>query len=68
MSYGKVASSNGFYIVRAELIHEGSTDWKAYVHGSVTPAAKEGEGPVTQAKGLFVVPKNYDLTKVKDGF
>jgi hypothetical protein len=62
ISYSKLANPNKFYVIRAELIHDGSTDRKAYVHGSITPAAKEDEDPVTQAKGLFIVPK------IREGF
>ena len=65
VTYSKLASSNKFYIVRAELIRDGATDRKAYVHGSVTPAAGEDEAPVTQAKGLFVVPRSYVFRKME---
>ncbi|KAI9765930.1 MAG: hypothetical protein M1840_007071 [Geoglossum simile] len=68
IAYSKLVAPNKFYIVRAELVREGATDRKAYVQGSVIPAAREGEAPVTQAKGLFVLPKGYELRKMKDRF
>jgi hypothetical protein len=68
MAFSKLVTPNKFYIVRAELVRDGTTDRKAYVHGSITPAAREGEAPLTEAKGLFVVPRSYELRKMKDGW
>ncbi|KAH0542720.1 hypothetical protein GP486_008619 [Trichoglossum hirsutum] len=66
IAYRRLALTNQFFIVRADVVHEASSERKAVVHGSIETSAQGVH--LTEAKALFVVPRNLELGKIKEGF
>ncbi|KAL4883859.1 HotDog domain-containing protein [Aspergillus karnatakaensis] len=65
VTYRKPAFICGFYAIHATLDQERSTDRKAYVKGEV----RNYKGDVvTEATGLFVVPRGYKLRKLGETY
>jgi acyl-coenzyme A thioesterase PaaI-like protein len=66
IAYRRLALTNQFFIVRADIVREGSSERKAVVHGSVETSTQGA--PLTEAKALFVVPRNMELGKIGERF